>query len=235
MNSIKVLGICGSPRKNKSSRFELEVALEAAENTAPDLVQTELYSFSGKTFHPCDACFQCMKLGHCRKVDDDFAELRDKWMAADVVIYSAPVYHMGIPAQLKAFIDRLGHSVQEGFDNRQMRVIGVLTSGSGFATGQESVMMFLNNHAIMMGCIPVAGLYPVGYIGVGARVDYESHMREEYAAGNVHTIEAIEAIRELGKQLILVTMLLKSGAEQHRELLEKHGGYDLFLQRLAIG
>ena len=34
MKSIKVLGICGSPRKKKSSRFLLDFALEAAEATA---------------------------------------------------------------------------------------------------------------------------------------------------------------------------------------------------------
>jgi len=233
MTSIKVLGINGSPRKNKSSRFQLEVALEAAQETAPDRVETELYSISTKTFYPCDACYQCEKLGHCRKIDDDFAELRDKWMAADVVIYSVPVYHMGIPAQLKAFIDRLGHSVQEGFDDRQMRVVGVLTSGDGFATGQESVMMFLNNHALMLGCIPVGGLYPVGYIGIGARVHYGTTMRKEHEAGNAHIVEAIDATRQLGKHLVLVSTLIKAGGEQNRALLEQDGGYGLFLQRLG--
>ncbi len=125
---IKLLGICGSPRKNKSSRFLLDFALEAAKATAPDIVETELYSISGKTFEHCDSCHQCETLGHCRKTDDDFAELRDKWLAADAVIYSVPVYHMGIPSQFKAFIDRVGHSVQEGFNDRALRVMGFLTT-----------------------------------------------------------------------------------------------------------
>ena len=149
MKKIKVLGINGSPRKNRSSRFQLEIALDAAEKTAPECVETELYSISTKTFHPCDACYQCVKLGHCRKVDDDFAELLEKWMRADVIIYSVPVYHMGIPAQLKAFIDRLGHSVQEGFDDRQLRVSGVLTAGDGFA---PSAARYLESAAVSAVC-----------------------------------------------------------------------------------
>ena len=232
MKTIKVLGICGSPRKNKSSRFLLDFALEAAQATAPETVKTELYSISGKTFHPCDSCHQCETLGHCRKTDDDFGELRDKWLAADAVIYSVPVYHMGIPSQLKSFVDRVGHSVQESFNDRALKIMGFLTTGSGFASGQESVMIFLNSHAVMMGCIPIGGLWPVGYIGVGARAPYPKSMREAYAEGDEHTVEAVEAAQELSKQIVLLTTILKSGGEQNRELLKNNGGFDFFLGRL---
>ena len=153
-------------------------------------------------------------------------------MAADAVIYSIPVYHMGIPSKLKAFIDRVGHSVQEGFDSRSLKVMGFLSTGSGFASGHESLMIFMNNHAVMEGCIPIGGLWPVGYIGVGARVPYQRPMREWYADGDEHIVEAIEAARELARQIVLITMIIKSGGEQSREILEKQGGFDLFLNRL---
>ena len=232
MNSIKLLGICGSPRKNMSSQFMLEMALEAARDFDTDLVETELYAFSGKTFQPCDSCHQCEELGFCWIADDDFAELRDKWLDADAVIYSVPVYHMGVPSQFKSFIDRLGHSVQESFNDRALKVMGFLTSGSGFASGQESVMVFLNNHAVMEGCIPIGGLWPVGYIGVGARAPYPKTMRENYAEQDEHTIEAIAAARKLSKQIVLVAKILKSGGAANRELLRGQGGFDLFLRRL---
>jgi multimeric flavodoxin WrbA len=232
MSKIKVLGISGSPRKNKSSQFMLEEALDAAKAAAPELVETELYSISTKTFHGCDACFQCEKLGHCRKIDDDFGELRDKWLAADTVIYSVPVYHMGIPAQLKGFIDRLGHSVQETFNDRSMKVMGFLSTGDGFASGQESVMYYLNNHAIMLGSIPIGGLWPVGYIGIGGRVPYDTTLRKDYDKGDEHAVEAIEATRELSRQVILVTMLVKAGGEHYRDMLKEKGGFHFFLQRL---
>ena len=59
MEAIKVLGISGSPRKKGNSNYLLEIALEAAKEIAPEMVETELYSISGKTFNPCDACNQC--------------------------------------------------------------------------------------------------------------------------------------------------------------------------------
>lgn len=228
MNSMKVLGICASPRKNGNSRFLLEFAPEAAEATAPEAASTELYSLSGKTIDPCDSCHQCEKLGHCRKTKDDYAELRDKWLAADAVVYSVPVYHMGVPAQLKSFLDRVGHSVQESFNDRALKVMGFLTTGSGFASGQESVMIFLNSHAVMEGCIPIGGLWPVGYIGVGGRANYPNSMRESYAEKDEHTVEAVEAAKELSKQIVLVTTILKSGGEQNREILKMNGGFEFF-------
>ena len=236
MTAIHILGISGSPRKMGNSRFLLDVALEAAEAYAPDIVKSEVYSISGKTFLPCDACNQCHdQLGYCRQTDDDFAELRDKWLAADVIIYSVPVYHMGIPGQLKIFIDRLGNSVVESFNSRPLKVIGVLTQGSGIATGQEAVMVFLNSHATMMGCITVGGLWPVGYLGVGSwtRTKVEKNaLRQLYAEKEEDTVYAVDAIKELSKHIVLLTMILKAGGDQLREQLKEDGGYEFFLKQL---
>jgi multimeric flavodoxin WrbA len=136
--TIHLLGISGSPRKYGNSQFLLDIALNAAQEYAPRNVRTELYSMAGKIFHPCNACNQCHdKLGYCRQTDDDFQELRDKWFPADVIIYLVPVFHMGVPGQLKCFLDRLGNSVVESFNSRPLKVIWVITQGSGLSTGQE--------------------------------------------------------------------------------------------------
>ena len=236
MDSINLLGICGSPRKNGNSRFLLEIALEAAEATAPGVVETELYSISGKTFNPCDACNQCHdKLGYCRQTDDDFAELRDKWFAADAIIYSVPVYHMGIPGQLKIFLDRLGNSVVDSFESRPVKVIGAMAQGSGISTGQEQTIVFLNNHAVMMGCIPVGSEWPGGYLGAGGwtrvRQDKKA-LRDLYAEGEQDAKFTIEAIKVQAKFVVQMTQIIKAGGEQQRKMLEKDGGYDFFLRRL---
>ncbi len=57
-------------------------------------------------------------------------------------------------------------------------------------------------------------------------------MRDLYEQEDEHTVEAVEAAKELSKQIVLVTMLLKSGGEQNRELLRSNGGFEFFLQRL---
>ena len=236
MDSINLLGICGSPRKNGNSHFLLEIALEAAEATVPGLVKTELYSISGKTFNPCDACNQCHdKLGHCRQTDDDFGELRDKWHAADAIIYSVPIYHMGIPGQLKVFIDRLGNSDVEGFYSRSLKVIGCIVQGTGFATGQEQVMIFLNGHATMMSCIPVGGVYPGGYLGAGGwtREKTEKHaLRDLHAEQEQDVLFTADSAKELSKHIVNLSLIIKAGGKHYQKMLKKDGGYDVFLRRL---
>lgn len=235
MTAIHILGISGSPRKMGNSRFLLDVMLESVKSYAPDIVKNEVYSISGKTFLPCDACDQCEQLGYCRQTDDDFAELRDKWFAADVIIYSVPVFHMGIPGQLKSFIDRLGNSVKESFHTRPLKVIGVLAQGTGMSTGQESAMVFLNNHAVMMGCIPVGGVWPGGYLGVGGWTKVgtgKNALREFYQQDEQDTVFTVEAIKQLSKHIVILTMLLKAGGEQLREMLKADGGYEFFLRQL---
>lgn len=236
MDPIKLLGISGSPRKNGNSRFLLEVALEAAEAKAPGMVNSEIYSISGKTFKPCDACNQCHdRLGYCRQTDDDFGELRDKWFAADAIIYSVPVYHMGIPGQLKIFLDRLGNSVVDSFDSRPLKVIGAMAQGSGISTGQEQAIIFLNNSTVMMGCIPIGSEWPAGYLGAGGwtrvRVEkkalWELHAEEEEDA-----LFTVEAVKVQAKFIMQMALIIKAGGEQLRGMLEEDGGYDFFLRRL---
>jgi multimeric flavodoxin WrbA len=238
MEGIQLLGISGSPRRHGNSRFLLEVALESAEAAAPDAVRSELYSISGKEFKPCDSCNQCHEqLGHCRHTDDDFPELRDKWFAADAIIYSVPVYHMGIPGQLKIFLDRLGNSVVDSFHSRPLKVIGVLAQGTGMATGQESVLTFLNNHAVMMGCIPVGGLWPGGYLGVGGWTRTQvgkNALQDLHAQGEADIHFTVDAIKQLSKYIIQLALILKAGGEAVRPMLEADGGYQYFLRQLDI-
>lgn len=237
MDTIKLLGISASPREHGNSRFLLDVPLEAAEAVAPGLVETEMYSCAGKAFEPCDACDLCHEeLGYCKIISDDFSELRDKWIEADAVIYSVPIFHMGAPGAFKNFIDRLGNSVVEGFSSKPLKTIGVLTQGTGMATGQEQVMIFLNGHATVMGCIPVGGEWPGGYLGVGGwtRVLKEGDaLQTLLKQGDEDTEFTVKAVRQLSKNMVIFTQIIKAGGLQLRAMLDEDGGYDIFLRRIT--
>lgn len=56
---IKILGICGSPRR-KSAYTALKTALEAAEKSGEE-VQTELVELRGKKMNLCIHCNQCLR------------------------------------------------------------------------------------------------------------------------------------------------------------------------------
>jgi multimeric flavodoxin WrbA len=90
MQTIKVLGISGSPRKKGNSVYLLERALTAATYVAPEAVQPESYPLAGKKISGCISCFKCMEKQDCI-IEDDFQALRDKWIEADALLYSIPV------------------------------------------------------------------------------------------------------------------------------------------------
>jgi multimeric flavodoxin WrbA len=239
MEKINLLGISASPRKNGNSRYLLEAALESARDFAPNHVKTELYSCSGKLYKPCDACDLCHdKYGYCKIEDDDFAELRDKWIAADGIIYSIPVYHMGIPGNFKPFLDRLGQSVVEGFTEKDLKVMGTIAQGSGMATGQESVMSQMSDHAVMMSGIPVGSDWPAAYTGAAGwnKLINEPHAFEKlFESGDEIARIAVEGVQVMARNLVNLAMIIKAGGLARQQELEESGGYAIFLRRIKNG
>jgi len=235
MQKIKVLGISGSPRKKGNSAYLLERALSAAANVAPEAVQTESYTIAGKKISGCISCFKCMEKQDCI-IEDDFHALRDKWIEADTVLYSIPVYHMGIPGQLKCFIDRLGNSLYCKFGGLQknLKTVGVITQGCHIFAGQEQVMTAVINHALVMGCVPVSGDPWQSYIGAGGwtcnalEADSLSRFYEEK---ETDAVAAVEAAESLGKRAVQMAMLLKNGALACKDMLNKEGVFSVFLNR----
>lgn len=238
MKPLYVLGICGSPRPKGNSRFLLEYALRAAEEAGGDRVRTELFTIAGKEYKPCTSCFTCgARQGECF-LDDDFGELRDKWAAADAVVYSVPVYHLGIPGQLKCFIDRLGNSLWSyygGVVAKSLRVIGVIAQGAHIFAGQEHTITALVNHALVMGAIPVTGDPWESYIGAAgwtACGNRKNSLRKLVEAGDRDAQITVRASTTLGRRLTQMAILIRSGGMAHRAELEADGGYSIFLDRL---
>jgi len=238
MDTIRLLGICGSPRKTGNSRFLLERAVAAAKETAPDAVEIEVYTFAGKEIAPCISCFRCVEAGDCT-TEDDFQELRDKWVAADAIIYSVPVYHMGIPGQLKCFIDRLGNSLYSyygGVISRNLKTVGVAVQGSHIFAGQEQVMTTLINHAVLMSCVPVSGDPWQSYIGAAGWTRNESRkdgLRRLFDEGEADAKIAVSAAESLGNRVVQMTLVIKAGGASCHDMLAEDGTYPAFLSRLG--
>lgn len=245
MISVKVLGISGSPRKGNSS-FLLKKAMEGAKAVNPKAVQTESYSIKGKTFNPCIACSYCAKHeGECVH-KDDFEDLRKRWMEADAIIYSVPVYHMSIPGQLKCFIDRLGNSMFGVFLSRfppgtetfpkWFKVIGSIAQGCHIFSGQEHTITDLINHALVMQSIPIPGDLWESYIGVGGwtsnTIDTDS-MKKLAKKGEMDAQVAIRASEAIGRRAVELAMVVKSGVLACRDLLKKDPIYRPLLDHLA--
>lgn len=237
---IRVLGICGSPRKDANSQYLLETALQSVGKEYQDLIEIEQYSFRGKKFISCNSCFQCSEeksLGEC-VCKDAFQELRDLWIAADVVIYSVPVYHYSIPGQLKCFLDRLGNTLNRRFVSsspRFLKVIGSIVQGTHFGAGQESAITFLMQHAVLKNCIPVSGDGWQSYLGASGWTTNRKEknaMKELVMNEDRDALIAMEASNTLCKRAVELALIIHMGAKNLQQFLLRDNAYDCFLEGL---
>lgn len=237
MQRVRLLGINGSARPKGNSQFLLEQALEEVTAVASEYVEIEVYEIGTKKIAPCDSCYTCGKCGECH-IEDDFQELRDRWAESDAIIYSIPVYHMTIPGKLRCFIDRLGNSLWSylgGEVSKSLKVIGSITQGSHIFAGQEHAITDLMNHAVVMGCVPISGDPWESYIGASGWTrdsTAKDAIRRLYDEGDFDAKVAVKAARSLGRRVVQLALLIKTGGEQLREILETDGGYGQFLRRL---
>ena len=230
---IRVLGFCASPRIGNSS-FLLDQAMRAVEQRAAELgedVKIETCTIRGKKLSGCLMCDGCINDGICL-IKDDFAPLQEQWLRSDVVIYSVPLYHMGVPAQLKAFLDRLGNSAfgryQQIFGDRMvtlprpLKVIGCIAQGMHSSSGQENTILQIVNHALITGSIPVTGDMWESYVGGGGWTlndDSRDALEKQYAAGEESARVAVESSHTLAIRALDLAVLLKNGAKNSPKIL----------------
>lgn len=72
---MKIAVISCSPRKGKSTKYALEVCLQAVKETIPD-AETALIELSEMKINGCLVCGKCMKVLECSR-DGDFVWLED--------------------------------------------------------------------------------------------------------------------------------------------------------------
>jgi len=172
-NSIKILGLCGSPR-NANTRLLLEVALKSAEGQ--ENVETELLTLQGREINFCTGCFRCYKDPNnthgCEVFRDSMDELLPKLISCQALIVASPVYFGGVTGQLKTFKDRTEPLLR--YANGPLRlglrnkVGGAIAVGGNRNGGQETTLLAIHHYFFIHDMIPVGvgpDLQPGCYIG----------------------------------------------------------------------
>lgn len=99
---ITVLGILGSPRQGGNTELLLSEALRGA---AAAGARTTLLKIANLDIAGCSECNDCYKTGEC-SIQDEMTEVYEAIERADRVLVASPIFFMGLPAQMKAVIDR---------------------------------------------------------------------------------------------------------------------------------
>lgn len=100
---MKILSICGSPRKGNSET----IILKLKEIFEKGGVENEIILLREKNIARCDGCVEfCNKNLNCHK-KDDMPELFDKIKKADAYVFVYPNYFNMPPGIFKNFMDRM--------------------------------------------------------------------------------------------------------------------------------
>lgn len=104
---MKILVFNGSPRGEKSNTMQLTNAFLKGMKRAADC-EMEIVPVCQKNIKDCLGCFGCWTKtpGKC-VIPDDMERILKAYLAADIVVWSFPLYYYGMPSRVKALMDRL--------------------------------------------------------------------------------------------------------------------------------
>lgn len=100
---MRVLGLLGGPRRGGNAEVLLDAALEGARSQETEVEKLVVAEFD---IAPCDGLRHCVESEGICHLRDDMDLVYPKLRALDALIVATPTYFMGVPAQLKALIDR---------------------------------------------------------------------------------------------------------------------------------
>ena len=103
--TMKILVLNGSPKRDKSDTMHITRAFLAGMNEAGEHRIRTVHGIE-RHIEYCSGCFVCMHNGGVCVRDDDMGEILAEILDSDVLLFSFPLYCYGMPAPLKALIDR---------------------------------------------------------------------------------------------------------------------------------
>jgi multimeric flavodoxin WrbA len=127
---MKVIGVCGSPRKG-NTEWMLNTLMEEVKRGSDE---AEVLLLRKMDIKMCRGCLACEKYGRERKGDciikDDMAAVYPKLIAADVIVLATPAYMEMLSGLLKNFLDRTC-AVWPRLKGKRMAGLAVAEEGTG--------------------------------------------------------------------------------------------------------
>ena len=138
---MKVVGICGSPRKG-NTEWMLRKLLEGATKAG---AETELILLREKNIGWCDGCLSCEAGGEQRKgvcrIQDDMQQIYPKLVEADGLAFGTPVYFELLSGLLKNFMDRTC-PIWPKLELK--RVVGIAVAEEGIGKAVDNLKTYSN-------------------------------------------------------------------------------------------
>jgi len=153
---MKIAAMIGSPRRGGNSEILLDWALSKISESGHEI---QIFRPDSMNIAPCQNCGGCEDSGLC-VIDDDMAKVYDAIKNSDRFIISSPIFFFGLPAQIKALIDRcqaiwaekylLKRPIPEGEHGRKglLILVGGLNMKVGFDCGDACTTAFFRSISV---------------------------------------------------------------------------------------
>ncbi len=221
VETIRILGVSGSPHRNRSTSRAVQAALQAAEGV--NGIGTRLYELAGKRIKPCQDCGRCSETGRCI-LKDDFEALATLYREADGVIWGAPVYLMSVPAKLKAALERLINPelslclAKGGELARPMKACGVIAVGGHRNGGMELTLTQLIEVCMLGRNVVVPGDIQIGaYLGAACWSGDDRDLEEDGALAPDEI--GLACARSVGQRVAEMATIIRRGRDAAQSAL----------------
>ncbi|MGD1118566.1 MAG: flavodoxin family protein [Dehalococcoidales bacterium] len=128
--AMKVIGVCGSPRKG-NTEWMLDTLFKELERGG---AETEMLLLRKLDVQMCRGCLACEKKGKDRKGDciikDHMTAVYPKLLAADAIVLATPGYMGLLSGRLKNFLDRTC-AVWPGMEGKLLAGLAVAEESTG--------------------------------------------------------------------------------------------------------
>lgn len=164
---MRILVLNGSPKRDNSDTMNITRTFLDGMNEANDN-EVHIVDVIDRHIEYCTGCFSCMRNGGNCIHGDDMRAILEEILESDLLIFSFPLYCYGMPAPLKALLDRtlpLSSMAMQKVGDRYEHVGQadyshlkyVMVCGCGFPNSQHNFEpavaqfknCFPNNHTII--------------------------------------------------------------------------------------
>ena len=214
---MKILVFNGSPKREKSDTMHITRAfLEGMSEVSKQEIQ--LIHVIDKHIEYCTGCFACKRNGGTCIHNDDMRAILKEILTSDLLLFSYPLYSYGMPAHLKALLDRtmpLSSMAMQKVGDRYEHVCQadfsrlryLMICGCGFPNSKHNFepavaqfkLCFPNNHTIIT--IPESPMFnaPEADVVTKPRLELVKKAGKQYAEKG--TIDA-DLLAEIGSPMI---------------------------------
>ena len=148
----KIVAYIGSRKGKNSNTYKFTEAILNASQSKDKDIDFEIVTANDFVIKPCIGCENCFLNGTCvLDKTDEAGKLKEKLLAADMVIFSSPVYAHNVSGDMKVFIDRISYWLHNMKFNRKYAAVISTTDTNGQFTAisyLEKVMCFLGTKLV---------------------------------------------------------------------------------------